>query len=61
MYFPELGEFTETAVLDRTALQPGDVVAGPVVVEERESTLVIGPRGSGTIDADLNLVVQLSD
>jgi N-methylhydantoinase A len=61
VYFPERGKFTDTAVLDRYALQSGDVIAGPAVIEERESTLVIGPRGTGTVDTDLNLVVQLSD
>ena len=61
VYFPELGKFTDTTVLDRYALQRGNVISGPVVVEERESTLVIGPRGTATVDADLNLVVQLSD
>ena len=60
MYFPELGKFTETAVLDRYALHAGDIIVGPAVIEERESTLVIGPRGTGTVDTDLNLVVQLS-
>jgi len=61
VYFPELGGFTDTAVLDRYAMQPGDTLTGPAVIEERESTLVIGPRGRGNIDADLNLVVQISD
>lgn len=61
VYFPELGTFTDTAVLDRYGLRPGDVVAGPAVVEERESTLVIGPRGTGKVDADLNLIVELAD
>lgn len=60
VYFPELGKFTETAVLDRYALHAGDIIVGPAVIEERESTLVIGPRGTGTVDTDLNLVVQLS-
>ena len=61
VYFPELEKFTDTAVLDRYSLQPGEVVAGPAVIEERESTLVIGPRGTGTVDADLNLVMKLTD
>jgi N-methylhydantoinase A/oxoprolinase/acetone carboxylase beta subunit len=42
-------------------MQPGDTLTGPAVIEERESTLVIGPRSRGSIDADLNLVVQISD
>ncbi len=61
VYFPELGGFTDTVVLDRYAMQAGDTLTGPAVIEERESTLVIGPRSRGSIDADLNLVVQISD
>lgn len=61
VYFPELGGFTDTVVLDRYAMQTGDTITGPAVIEERESTLVIGPRSRGSIDADLNLVVKISD
>ncbi len=60
VYFPELGRFVDTAVLDRYALRQGDVIAGPAVIEERESTLVIGPQGTGSLDKDLNVVVQLA-
>jgi N-methylhydantoinase A len=54
------GRFIEAAVLDRAALKPGDVVAGPALVEERESTLVIPPGATATCDAALNLVVEVA-
>ncbi|MCE0505025.1 hydantoinase B/oxoprolinase family protein [Roseivivax sp. GX 12232] len=54
----EEGEF-ETAVYDRYALRPGDEIEGPAIIEERESTTVIGPADSVTIDAGLNLCVSL--
>jgi N-methylhydantoinase A len=59
-YFPELGERVEAAVWRRAALAPGDEVAGPALVEERETTIVIGPSGHGTCDELGNLVVELS-
>jgi N-methylhydantoinase A len=34
------------------------VVEGPAVVEERESTTVIGPGARGTIDQYLNLIID---
>ena len=49
VYFPELGKFTDTLVLDRYALRQDNIIAGPAVVEERESTLVIGPRATATV------------
>ena len=58
-YFPELRKFVKTPVHDRYALKPSSVIKGPAIVEERESTAVIGPRGRGRIDKDLNLVIDL--
>jgi N-methylhydantoinase A len=58
-YFPERGGFTETPVYDRYALEPGATFEGPAIVEERESTLVIGPRGCAQVDEQQNVVVTL--
>ncbi|MCZ8147611.1 MAG: hydantoinase/oxoprolinase family protein [Roseomonas sp.] len=54
------GAFVQAAVLDRAALKPGDVVTGPALIEERESTLVLPPGASARCDAALNLVVEAS-
>ena len=47
------------AVYDRYALAPGASFAGPALVEERESTCCIGPDAQVSVDAFLNLVVEL--
>jgi N-methylhydantoinase A len=60
-YFPEHAGFIDTAVYDRYALKPGMQFDGPAIVEERESTLIIGVRGRSRVDANLNVVVELSD
>ena len=60
-YFSEEGGFVETAVYDRYALEPGGGFAGPAIVEERESTLIIGSRGHARVDENLNVIVELSD
>ena len=44
-YFPELGGMAETPVYDRYRLGPGAAFDGPAIVEERESTLIVGPGG----------------
>ena len=59
VYFPEAKRYLEAPVVSRYALKPGERLAGPVVVEERESTAIIGPRGKAKVDADLNLVVEM--
>jgi N-methylhydantoinase A len=58
-YFPELGGFTEVPVYDRYAMPRGFTFHGPALVEERESTTVVGPEGRCRIDEQWNLVVDL--
>ncbi|MFZ0038132.1 MAG: hydantoinase/oxoprolinase family protein [Candidatus Acidiferrales bacterium] len=58
-YFPELGGFAETSVFDRYRLAPGAIVEGPAVIEERESTAIIGPNSRGRVDEHWNLIVEL--
>ena len=49
----------QTRILDRYALEPGDTFEGPAVVEERESTTVIGPSSRVSVDRWLNLIVEM--
>ncbi len=57
-YFPESGPIA-VPVLDRYRLRVGAIVEGPAIIEERESTLVIGHGDTATIDAHLNLIVDI--
>jgi len=58
-YFPEYGRYVDTPVYDRYALAPGARFDGPAIVEERESTLIMGARGHASVDERLNVVVLL--
>ena len=53
--------FVECEVIDRYALEPGTTIEGPAVIEERESTCVLGPGDRATVDAHLNLVAELAN
>jgi len=57
-YFPEAGGYVDTPVYDRYRLDPGARFAGPAIVEERESTTVIGPGALISVDAHRNLVAE---
>ena len=57
-YFPDSGGWVEAAVYDRYALSPGTTLNGPAIVEERESTLIMGARGRGRVDERLNVIVE---
>ncbi len=60
-YFPERSGYAETPVYDRYLLKSGDAFAGPAIVEERESTLIIGARGRARVDERLNVIVGFAD
>jgi N-methylhydantoinase A len=57
-YFPEAGGYVETPVYDRYRLGAGVSFDGPAIVEERESTTVIGPRTRVRVDPRLNLLAE---
>ena len=57
-YFPEAGGYVETPVYDRYRLDLSARFAGPAIVEERESTTVIGPGARISVDAHRNLVAE---
>ncbi|MGH8764595.1 MAG: hypothetical protein ACRET8_02655, partial [Burkholderiales bacterium] len=59
-YFVEAGGYVDCAVYNRYAMQPGMTIVGPALVEERESTSVVGVGQSAEIDRYYNLVVTLS-
>jgi N-methylhydantoinase A len=59
VYFPEFGAAQPTPVYDRYALRPGIGYEGPAVVEEAESTLVIGPGASFEVSDHNNVIVTL--
>jgi N-methylhydantoinase A len=59
VYFPELREFHTTPVYDRYALAPGQAFEGPAIVEERESTLIVGPRGRFEVAESGNIIVTI--
>src|SRR5881392_368977 len=58
-YFAEVGDFVETPVYDRYALHAGAEFAGPAIVEERESTAVVGPGARCRVDDGFGLVVEI--
>jgi N-methylhydantoinase A len=59
-YDPAQGGLAAWPVYDRYALAPGAVVKGPALIEEHESTCVIGSGDAVTVDAHFNLIAELS-
>jgi len=60
MYLPERKGFVDAPVYDRYRLGSGTALKGPAVIEERESTVVLGSEGRAEIDSAGNLVTRWS-
>jgi N-methylhydantoinase A len=59
-YFPERKALMPTTVYDRYALSPGDTHSGPAIIEERESTLIVGPGARFRVLADATIDVTIA-
>ena len=52
------GEAISTTTYDRTRLTPGDVINGPAIVEQLDSTTVVWPGQTATVDGHGNLILE---
>lgn len=59
VYFQETGGFVETPVYDHYRLPVGEKIKGPAIVEQRESTAVVGSSGVFHVDDHGNLVIDI--
>jgi N-methylhydantoinase A len=60
VYFDEIQDFVSTPVYDYYALAQDIEVQGPAIVEQAESTIVVGPRAVAHVDAHHNLVMNIT-
>lgn len=60
IYLPEVAGYAPVPVYDRYRLSPGAAFDGPAVIEERESTAIIG-GGRIAVDGYRNLIVTLRE
>jgi N-methylhydantoinase A len=58
-YFPETGGWVDCPIYDRYKLAAGMRIAGPAIIEERESTSVLPPGVAATVDEYANLVAEI--
>ncbi|MEM7747582.1 MAG: hydantoinase/oxoprolinase family protein [Pseudomonadota bacterium] len=58
-YLPLIKKRVEVPVYDRYALSVGDILEGPAIIEERESTVVINGFSRIQVDEFNNLIIDL--
>jgi N-methylhydantoinase A len=60
VYFED-GGWLKTAIYQRTALPVGAKVQGPAVIEQNDTTTLVAPGASATVDQRLNLICKVVD
>ena len=60
VYHYEMQDYVDTPVYDHDRLIPGAVIDGPVIIEQRASTAVAGPGDRVSVDAYLNLMIEIA-
>jgi N-methylhydantoinase A len=58
VFFHEEGDFVSTQVYDRSQLRPEATIAGPAIVEQMDSTVLIRPGMSAVVDEFGNLILD---
>jgi len=58
VYFKELGGFVETLCYDADRLQHGNVITGPAIIEETQTTVVVPQGAELTVDTYENYVLR---
>jgi N-methylhydantoinase A len=61
IYLPLKGDYAETKVYDRYSLPPGTQLQGPLILEERESTIVVAVTSDVTIRPDLTVSITIKE
>jgi N-methylhydantoinase A len=61
IYLPLKGEYGEVKVYDRYAQPAGTTLQGPLILEERESTIVVAVPSDVTILPDLTVSVTIKE
>ena len=58
VWLPEAGGWTETPLYDRSVLGAGQAIDGPAIIEQMDSTTLILPGQTATVDRVANLVIE---
>lgn len=59
VWFPEAGGFVACPIYDRDKLKSGNRFTGPAIVEQMDSTTVLLPGMTATVEPYLNLILEM--
>lgn len=58
VWMVEAGGFTPAALYNRDLLRPGNVISGPAIIDQMDTTTVVPPGMAVTVDPYLNLLLE---
>lgn len=61
VYLPDREHFEDVPVYNRYGMAAGRQFTGPAILEERESTVLVGRNGQGIVDAYGNVLLTLAE
>jgi N-methylhydantoinase A len=60
VFFPKNAEYYSTPIFDRYRLHYGNIVRGPAIIEQQDSTIVINPHQDAHIDRFGQIIIKKS-
>ncbi|APT58265.1 MAG: hydantoinase/oxoprolinase family protein [Azospirillum brasilense] len=58
VWMPEAGGWTPCPIYDRAKLRPGNIVQGPAIIEQMDTTTVVLPAMAARVEPYLNLILE---
>jgi len=58
VFFEDAGDFVETPVYDRALLKRDARIEGPAILEQSDTTVLVPPGASASVDSYLNIVIE---
>ncbi|XVH33392.1 hydantoinase/oxoprolinase family protein (plasmid) [Haloferacaceae archaeon DSL9] len=58
-YFEEVGDYVETNVYERDRFGAGTTIAGPAIVEQMDSTVVVPPNATAEVDSIGDIIITV--
>ena len=60
VWMPEVGDFVECPIYDRAKLRAGNVIEGPAIVEQMDTTTIVLPGMTARVEPYLNLIMEFN-
>lgn len=58
VWMPEVGGYADCTTYERAQLRPGNVVEGPAIIDQMDTTTVVLPGMTATVDPYLSLILE---